>query len=68
MRPQDKTWLKEWAPKIAGVAYLLSVLAFMGSHVRPGSIDSLLFALRMGILPALLGSAVVLAIMYLRRR
>ena len=68
MTPEDKTWLKEWLPKIAVVAYLLCILAFMGSHVRPGSIESLVFALNLGIGPALIGTLVVIALMYYWRR
>ncbi|MGP1256994.1 MAG: hypothetical protein ACTS10_21430 [Kiloniellales bacterium] len=68
MTPDDKTWLKDWLPKIAVVAYLLCILAFMGSHVRPGSIESLVFALKMGILPSLFGTLAVIALMYYWRR
>ncbi|WP_119167717.1 hypothetical protein [Algihabitans albus] len=68
MSPEDKDWLKEWLPKVGVVAYLLCILAFIGSHVRPGSPDSLLFALKMGVAPALLGTLIVIALMYLWRR
>ena len=68
MSPEDKDWLKDWTPKVAVVAYLLCILAFLGSHVRPGSPESLLFALKMGIAPAIIGTVVTVGLMFIWRR
>ena len=68
MDTKDRRWLREWALRIGATAYLLFVFAFLASHQRPGSIESLTYALRMAILPALIGTLAVLGLMlYLRR-
>ncbi|WP_420345262.1 hypothetical protein [Pelagibius sp.] len=67
--PNDRRWLREWALRIGGTAYLLFVFAFLVGHPRPGSIDSLTHALGMAVVPALIGTLAALAVMlYLRRR
>jgi hypothetical protein len=42
---REWSWLREWAPKIFGTAYLLCFMAMLGAHPRPGSLDSLAAAL-----------------------
>ena len=69
MESKDRRWLREWALRIGGTAYLLFVFAFLASHPRPGSIESLTYALAMAVIPALIGTLAILAIMlYVRRR
>ncbi|NIA72189.1 hypothetical protein HBA54_26720 [Pelagibius litoralis] len=65
----DWRWLREWAVKIGGTAYMLFLFAFVASHPRPGSMESLIHALPLAAVPALIGTLAVLGIMlYLRRR
>jgi hypothetical protein len=67
--PKDQSWLKEWALKIGGSAYLLFVFAFMTGHPVPGSVASLTHALGMAIIPALIATFAALGVMlYLRKR
>ena len=67
--PETRGWLKEWVGKIGATAYLLFVFAFMASHARPGSMESLANAAVMAILPAALATGGVLGLMfYLRNR
>lgn len=69
MDSEDKRWLREWAVKIGGTAYLLFVFAFVASHPRPGSMESLIHAVPLAAIPALIGTLAILGIMfYLRRR
>ena len=69
MESKDRRWLREWGLRIGGTAYLLFVFAFLASHPRPGSIESLTNALAMAIIPALIGTLAVLGVMlYVRRR
>ena len=69
MESKDRGWLRQWVFRIGATAYLLFVFAFMASHPRPGSIDSLTHAMVMAIVPALIGTLAVLGVMaYLRRR
>ncbi len=67
--PETRGVLKEWGGKIGATAYLLFVFAFMASHPRPGSLESLSHAIVMAILPAAIATLGVLGIMlYLRKR
>ena len=66
--PKDRSWLKEWAPKVGVTAYLLFVLAFMAGHPEPGSIGSLSYALMMAIIPALIATAALLGVVLFLRR
>lgn len=69
MESKDRRWLREWALRIGATAYLLFVFAFLASHPRPGSIESLTHALAMAIIPALIGTLAILGIMlFVRRR
>jgi hypothetical protein len=68
MDEQDKAWLKDWGPKVGACAYLVLVLAFLGSHEVPGSPAAMWFALQMAILPAVAITAVVLAFMWQKRK
>ncbi len=53
MRAEDRAWVREWTLKVGGTAFLLICLALLGGHERPGSVDSLVFAVSRAILPAL---------------
>ena len=64
----EKDWVKTWAPRICGALYLLLVLSFLAGHPQPGSIDSLVYGLLHGILPAVGSTALVLAISLAYRR
>lgn len=65
----EKAWLREWAPKIFGTAYLLCFMAMIGAHPRPGSLDSLSAALVAALPWALaLGAAGTLGALIWRRR
>ena len=67
--PETKRWLKDWAVKVGGTAYLLFVFAFMAGHAEPGSIASLTQAATLAIVPAAVATAAVLGVMlYLRKR
>ena len=69
MDSKDRRWLREWLLRIGGTAYLLFVFAFLASHPRPGSMESLSYALGMAVIPALVGTLAVLGIMlYIKRR
>ncbi len=69
MDPKDRGWLRYWALRVGATAYLLFVFAFLASHPRPGSPESLTNALGLALVPALIGTLAVLAVMlYLRRR
>jgi len=70
LNDDEKGWLRHWAPRVGGALYLLLVFAFMTGHPRPGSIDSLLFGLTSGFVPALGAAVLVLAaaLLYRRRR
>jgi hypothetical protein len=63
-----KAWIKDWLPKLAAAIYPLCVLAFLGSHERPGSPDSVWFAVTAAVLPTVVLTAVVLGVMWLKRR
>lgn len=68
MNSRDRRWLREWAVRIGATAYLLFVFAFLASHPRAGSIDSLVHAMTMALVPALIGTLAILGIMlYVRR-
>ncbi|MEX2629816.1 MAG: hypothetical protein WD341_07745 [Tistlia sp.] len=65
----EKSFLREWAPKILGTAYLLCLMAMIGAHPRPGSLDSLTAALVAALPWALgLGALTLLAAVLWRRR
>ena len=67
--PETRRWLKDWAMKVGGTAYLLFVFAFMAGHPLPGSMDSLSRAVVMAIVPAVIATLAVLGVMlYLRKR
>lgn len=67
--PETRRWLKDWAIKVGGTAYLLFVFAFMAGHPQPGSMDSLSHAVFMAIVPAAIATLAVLGVMlYLRKR
>ena len=67
--PEDRSWLREWAPKVGVTAYLLFVLAFMAGHPTPGSMASLSYAVTMAIIPALIATGALLGVMlFLRKR
>lgn len=70
LNDDEKDWLKLWAPRIAGTAYLLLTFAFMTGHRQPGSLDSLLFALASAFVPALGASVLIVvgALLHRRRR
>lgn len=65
----EKAWVREWAPKIFGTAYLLCLMAAVGAHPRPGSLDSVATGLLAALPWALgLGAATTLAALFWRRR
>lgn len=64
----EKGWLRLWAPRVGGSAYLLLTFAFMTGHPRPGSLDSLLFALTSAFVPALGATVLIMAGALLYRR
>ncbi len=67
--PDTLSWLKGWALKVGGAAYLLFVFAFMAGHPQPGSMDSLSRALVMALVPAAIATLAMLGVMlYLRKR
>ena len=69
MRPEDWTWVREWSLKVGGTAFLLLVLALLAGHERPGSIDSLLFAVVRAFPAALAVAALAfLGLAWWRRR
>ncbi|SMF39418.1 hypothetical protein SAMN06265365_102328 [Tistlia consotensis] len=66
---EEKSWVREWAPKIFGTAYLLCIMAMMGAHPRPGSLDSIRTALVAGLPWALgLGALGTVGALLWRRR
>ncbi|MEQ8355491.1 MAG: hypothetical protein RH942_08135 [Kiloniellaceae bacterium] len=66
--PKDRSWLKEWGPKVGATAYLLFVLAFMAGHPAPGSMQSLSYAVVTAIIPALIATGALLGVaLYLRK-
>ena len=69
MRPEDRAWVRDWSLKAGGTAFLLLVLALLGSHERPGSLDSLVFAITRAAIPAFLIAGLAgLALTWWRRR
>ena len=67
--PEDRSWLRDWGPKVGVTAYLLFVLAFMAGHPAPGSMASLSYAVTMAIIPALIATGALLGVMlFLRKR
>lgn len=66
---REKGWLREWAPKIFGTAYLLCFMAMIGAHPRPGSMESLGAALPAALPWALaIGFGATLGALLWRRR
>jgi hypothetical protein len=66
--PKDRSWIREWAPKLGITAYLLFVLAFMAGHPQPGSMASLSYAISYAIVPAIIATGAVLGVMYFLRK
>ncbi|MCG8360834.1 MAG: hypothetical protein MI920_35175 [Kiloniellales bacterium] len=69
MPAEARTWVRDWSLKLGGTAFLLLTLALLGSHERPGSLDSLVFAVTRAVLPALAVTALAaLGLSWWRRR
>ena len=69
MGGEDWVWVREWSLKVGGTAFLLLVLALLASHERPGSLDSLAFAIPRALPAALAVAALAfLGLAWWRRR
>ncbi len=68
MSREDWKWLTGWGRKLGAACYLLFLLAFLNSHPRPGSMDSVVYATTSALLPAISGTALSLAVLlYIRK-